>query len=124
MTKLRFALRAVHPRRLLLAGAAFLAVITPNTSAMAATQQICNPTLIGYNSTATSSYVAMVCSGTAYYAWTANAPTGCTAVSADAAKSWVSLAQSAVLSGKKVTLYFTPCGSSNWNYISEIDLDQ
>ena len=94
------------------------------TSRAFATTQTCAPTMVGYNSTSTSSYIAMNCGGTSFYAWTTGVPTGCTAVSPDAAKAWLSLVQSAVLSGKKVTVYYSVCSSSTWNYISEIDLSQ
>jgi hypothetical protein len=123
MTKLGSALRALHLRGLLLATVVSAAMITASTPAFATTST-CAPTLVGYKSDASSSYIAMSCGGASYYAWTAGTPTGCTAVSADAAKSWVSLAQAAVLSGKQVTVIFSTCSTSNWNYISELDLKQ
>lgn len=58
-----------------------------------------------------SNYVGMLTAGA-----------GCTAhnKNLDTLKSWLSMGQAALLSGKRVKLYFTACGGSN--YISAFDI--
>jgi|SRR6187551_1071282 len=50
------------------------------------------------------------------------APTGCNSRSIDTIKAWQSLAQSALLAGKKVRIYYTVCNSQNM--IDIIDLNK
>lgn len=60
-------------------------------------------------------------SGTNYHG-VLTAVAGCTAYNqtADTLKVWQSMAQAALLSGKKLNLYFTACGG--FNYITVMDL--
>lgn len=59
--------------------------------------------------------------GTNYYG-VLNAKAGCTAYNQneDTLKAWQSMSQAALLSGKKLNIYFTACGGVN--YITVMDL--
>jgi hypothetical protein len=65
--------------------------------------------------------VIQLSTGQNYHAVT-SAASGCTAnnQSLDTLKVWASMAQSALLSGKRVKIYFTTC--SNFSYIQVLDL--
>jgi len=55
----------------------------------------------------------IVAAGTAYEAFTSGQPSGCGAVSSDTLKGWQSLAQTALLSGKKLVFGYNDCGSKH-----------
>ncbi|MET0795569.1 MAG: hypothetical protein ABW061_28885 [Polyangiaceae bacterium] len=58
--------------------------------------------------------------GVQYKVATTGVPAGCTAVTSDQLKIMVSVAQAALLSGKKINVYFDNCSGSN--YVPVIDL--
>lgn len=60
--------------------------------------------------------------GVNYYAQLTSPCTGIAANSIDTIKIWQSLAQSALLSNKNVTLYYTTCSGGTTNYITDIVL--
>jgi hypothetical protein len=64
------------------------------------------------------------CSTLAYYYAATSMPAGCTSLnrSQDVLKVWLSLAQAAVLSGKKLNLSYVPCGG--FNYITSMQLER
>ena len=61
--------------------------------------------------------------GNNFGAWLAS-PAGCTAnnQTIDTVKSWLSMGQSALLSGKTVRIYFNVCGGNN--FIAGFDIDK
>ena len=51
--------------------------------------------------------------GVNYMAFLSGAPAGCSNVSADTLKGWTTFAQTALLAGRNVRIFFTTCNSPN-----------
>lgn len=71
-----------------------------------AADSICTISSLAY---ANNGEVALYCSQGSFYAWSYNRGTGCNVRSADALKSFLSLAQAALLSGKSLRIYYNSC---------------
>ena len=105
-------------RTLLLA--AIVATAAIGTPAFAVTSpQTCVPTFVGYSATTGNTNLAIKCGGNTFMGWNTNT-SGCTNVSTDTTKMWMSLAQAALLSGQQIDIVFSGC--SGYSDILEIDL--
>jgi hypothetical protein len=91
-----------------------------SASAFAAT---CAPNIVEYNAPTGTTFPLLIQCSPTNYVGLISATGGCPAQSVDTLKIWASLAQAAVLSGKKLNIYTTTCGSTS-NVITAIDLVQ
>lgn len=76
-----------------------------------ATPQSCVPDATSWNDD-TGGSLAIHCSNTNTWFFAKKALSGCTAVSVDTLKAWLSMAQAAILAGKTLTIDFTSCGGT------------
>jgi len=114
-------------RNLLLAAVLIAATMTASTPAFASySNATCTVSNVGYSSTGSAAYIAIICGGITYVAWDASAPSGCVSTTVDALKTWMSLAQAAVLSGKSLGVYYNNTGNtcSGYNSIFQLNLLQ
>jgi len=102
----------------LLTTAITLGICLTPTTALAANSPVAIPTTVAVGKT--NLYITL--SGVGYEAFTSSAPSGCTTVSADTFKLWVSLTQSALLAGKTVFFRYTDCGGVH--SIDTVDINQ
>jgi hypothetical protein len=103
----------------ILAGIIAVAGIATSTSAWAVTSpELTTLALVEYSD---GTVILQDATGNNFYAQTF-AANGCSAVSTDAVKAWLSEGQAAVLSGKTVKIYFTTPGAVNC--LSALDLNK
>ncbi len=68
--------------------------------------------------------LAVLVNGVGYFAPWGWSPCGTVAPSTDLVKTWTSLSQAALLSGKTVVVYWDDCSGSGTKYITGITLNQ
>jgi hypothetical protein len=100
--------------------ASTLALTAATTSALADVTSLATPTVVEYS----AGTVLVQLPGGTNYNGVLSAASGCTGnnQNADTLKAWTSLAQAALLSGKSLKIYYTPCAGTN--YINTMDLWQ
>jgi hypothetical protein len=89
--------------------AAAAAVLTASAPAEASTLT-CSVNGVAW-ATGGSGTLQIFCNGVGHFAFGSHTDTDCTSVNLEARKSWQNLAQAALLSGKTLTVEFTPSGT-------------
>ena len=85
----------------------------------------CTPTSISFNDAPYYQVLSVTCDGVAYQAQAASSGPGggcspANARSPDAQRYFMTLAESAILSGKKLNITYNTCYGYNWMYIVEL----
>lgn len=73
---------------------------------------------------ATTNELRVILGSTEFYAYSSQPPGDCPTVSVETLQQWQSLAQAALLSGKRVGIGWFTCNSGNTNYMYVIELSR
>jgi hypothetical protein len=96
---------------------------TFSSTALAASSSVTTVNIVEYGQySGYAQLLVQLTGGVNYYANPGQASPGCGVVmaSVETAKVWASLAQSALLSGRNVRIYYTYCGGYNWIYALDL----
>ena len=104
-----------------LAAALGLGVCLAPTAAFASQSADAPPTVIEITG---NDLLIQLPGGLNYVAFSSGAPTGCFTVSIDTMKFWASQAQSALLAGKNLRIFYTDCGSPSTHAINAVDIQR
>ena len=101
--------------------AAFVvAICTVTIASTAPASAGCTPNIVEYVSPPSSNQLLIQCDGANFFGIGLNVST-CSAETTETLKVWMSMAQAALLAGKKLNIYTKTCGATA-NVITGIDL--
>jgi hypothetical protein len=119
MSKSTFVSVKTFSRIAALAAAMFL--VAASRPAFAASA---GPVTVGIVEVTGNGILIQLTGGQNFQAFTSVPPADCFSVSPDAVKGWQTLAQSALLAGKKIKIGYTVCNGGATNAINFIDLNK